>query len=451
MNVDTAVVLAAGEGKRLRPLTKNRPKPMLPVANRPILEYVLDELVDAGLRELHLVVGYKRDRVREYFGSTYREAPITYHIQHKQLGSGHALLQARSGIDSDFLVVNGDQLVSREIIADVLDAHTVEDVATLGVMESERIAQYGAVTLSNDHVTQITERPQPDTHGLLNAGVYVFAPSVFAEIEAIPRQQGELSLPGAIEALIEAGKPVRGVRTVGFWRDATFPWDLLSLSEELLAHGHVTDADTERDIPTSESSDGHSRTTTVAIDDEAQIHETAVVRAPVVIGADCSVGANAVVGPNVALGRNGAVEAGAAIRNSVIDQDSRIEMNATLIDAVTGQAVVIGPGTIIPGGRSDIPVGERVYQNERLGAVVGDRAELEGGCTVDAGTLIGPNVRAAVGCSIMKNRQSTAGHRARGRLPAVRSRTGRRSAVNRRCRALFSDPGSAACYETIHW
>ena len=400
MNIDTAVVLAAGEGKRLRPLTQNRPKPMLPAANRPILEYVLDELVDAGLHDLHLVVGYKRDRVQEYFGSTYREASVTYHRQDKQLGSGHALLQARSAIDSDFLVVNGDQLVSREIIDDVLDAHTVEEVATLGVMESDRIAQYGAVTLGDGHVTQITEQAESNAHGLLNAGVYVFAPSAFAEIEAMPRHQGELSLPGAIEALIEDGKPVRGVRTAGFWRDATFPWDLLSLSEELLAHGHVTDTDMESDVPTSEASDRHHQSSTIAIDDEARVHDSAIINGPVVIGSDCTVGANAVVGPNVALGRNASVEAGAAIRNSVIDQDTRIGMNATLVDTVTGQATTIGPGTIIPGGRSDIPVEDRVYQDERLGAVIADRAKLGGGCTVDTGSLIGPDVRAVVGCSI---------------------------------------------------
>lgn len=400
MNIDTAVVLAAGEGKRLRPLTKNRPKPMLPVANRPILEYVLDELVDAGLRDLHLVVGYKRDRVQEYFGSTYRRASITYHIQGKQLGSGHALLQARSAIDSDFLVVNGDQLASQDIIDDVLEAHTVKDVATLGVMESDRIGQYGAVILSNDHVTQITERPHPDEQGLLNAGVYVFAPSTFAEIEAMSRQQGELSLPGAIDTLIEDGTSIRGVRTVGFWRDATFPWDLLALNEELLTHGDRPDAGLERDRSTAESPEKHSRSATVTIDDEARVHETAVVRSPVVIGSDCTVGANAVVGPNVALGRNATVDAGAGIRNSVLDQDTQIGMNATLIDTVTGQAAVIGPGTTIPGGRSDIPVDDRVYQNRRLGAVVADRAELAGGCTVDTGSLIGPDVKAVVGCSI---------------------------------------------------
>jgi len=98
----SAVVLAAGEGIRLRPLTANRPKPMLPAGTRPILEHVLNALIDAGVDDIHLVVGYQANRVRSYFGSTYRDVSITYHTQANQLGSGHALLQARDGPEDRF-------------------------------------------------------------------------------------------------------------------------------------------------------------------------------------------------------------------------------------------------------------------------------------------------------------------------------------------------------------
>src|SRR6056297_683552 len=90
----SAVVLAAGEGIRLRPLTANRPKPMLPAGTRPILEHVLNALIDASVDDIHLVVGYQADRVRSHFGPAYRGVPISYHTQTNQLGSGHALLQA---------------------------------------------------------------------------------------------------------------------------------------------------------------------------------------------------------------------------------------------------------------------------------------------------------------------------------------------------------------------
>jgi glucose-1-phosphate thymidylyltransferase len=400
MQLNTAVVLAAGEGQRLRPLTKNRPKPMLPAANRPILEYVLDALVDAGLHDVHLVVGYKRDRVQQYFGSSYRDASLTYHVQGKQLGSGHALLQAEPAVDSDFLVVNGDQIIGDELITDVLEGHTMEDVATLGVLESDRTAEYGAVRLDGGYVTKITERPGPDARGLLNAGVYVFAPSVFAALENAPRQHGELSLPDAIDSLIGGGKPVRGVRTSGFWEDATFPWDLLSLSRKLLGRGYVGETGEGNGVPSAEAASQPPRETTVAVDDGARIHDEAVIQGPVVVGPDCTVGPTAVVGPYVALGRNVTVEAGAGIRNSVVDHDSRIGTNATLADTVTGQAAIVGPGTVIPGGKSDIPVDDQVYRDRQLGAVVADRAELAGGVSVATGSLVGPNARVRVGSRV---------------------------------------------------
>ena len=94
MSDRSAIVLAAGEGKRLRPLTKHRPKPMLPAATKPILEHVFDALIDAGVTDITVVVGYKRTRVQSHFGPTYRNVPLQYVTQRKQLGSGHALLAA---------------------------------------------------------------------------------------------------------------------------------------------------------------------------------------------------------------------------------------------------------------------------------------------------------------------------------------------------------------------
>ena len=107
-----AVVLAAGEGERLAPLTESRPKPMLPAANRPVLSYVFDALVEAEVDSIVAVIGYERDHIRDQFGNTYRNTPIEYVVQEKQLGSGHALLAARDAVDGPFLVLNGDQIVA---------------------------------------------------------------------------------------------------------------------------------------------------------------------------------------------------------------------------------------------------------------------------------------------------------------------------------------------------
>lgn len=389
MTISSAVVLAAGEGTRLRPLTRHRPKPMLPAANRPILEYVLDALVDAGIEDLHVVVGYKRDRVQNHFGASYRGREITYHHQRKQLGSGHALLQAETGLESDFLVVNGDQIVHQEMIRAVIEAHTVKDVATLAIVESDQASSYGAVRMDGDRVTEIVEKPVDDTYRLLNAGVYAFAPSFFSEIEQTPRQHGELALTDTLGTLIhEDQQCVRGVRATGVWWDATYPWDLLSVARALVTRGLVSEPET---------SDG------IYVSPSASVHDDATLEAPVVVGPDCAVGPQAVVGPYTALGRNVTVNAGAVVDGSTIDADSRVGQNATVRDCVTGESVRIGAGTVVSGGVADVRVGTDVHEHCRLGGVVADRSDIGGGSTITPGTLVGSNVTVEAGTVLSRN------------------------------------------------
>lgn len=382
MRLDSAVVLAAGEGTRLRPLTKHRPKPLLPAANRPILSYVLDALIDAGVDDLHLVVGYQRDRVQDHVGPTYRGRTVTYHVQEKQLGTGHAVLQARDAIDADFLVVNGDEVVTAGMVEAVMDAHSATDAATLGVVESDRAAEYGAVSLDGDRIVELVERPDDDSYRLLNAGIYACGPSLLADIESTERRAGERYLTDAIADQIRAGNAVRGVRIEGLWSTATYPWDLLTVARDLLAAGLV---------------DEPERSPGVYVDETASVHADATLRAPVVVGPDAVVGPGAVVGPDTALGRNVTVESGAVVDGSVLDIDTRVGANATVVDAVTGQGVTVGPGATIPGGEADVRVGTTIHEGRRLGCIAADRATVGGGAAVGPGTLIGPDASVETG------------------------------------------------------
>ncbi|SEP29793.1 glucose-1-phosphate thymidylyltransferase [Halogranum amylolyticum] len=389
MNVASAVVLAAGEGQRLRPLTKHRPKPMLPAANRPILEHVLDAIIDAGITDLHLVVGYKRERVQDHFGSTYRGHGLTYHHQRKQLGSGHALLQADGEIEADFLVVNGDQLISTQTVSEVINAHSVEDIATLAIVESDDAPQYGAVRMENDHISALVEKPHSDEYRLLNAGVYVFAPSFFVEVENTPRENGELSLTDTLIQLLNKDELVRGIQTDEVWHDATYPWDLLSLAKTLLVRPEMIAT------PVVDSS--------IYVDESAIVHDDATLRGPVVIGPDSVIGPQAIVGPDTAVGRNVTVDAGAVVASSVIDDDTRIGPNATLAECVTGQDADIDAGTTISGATADVRIGTRVHENVTLGGVIADRAHLGSGTTLSPGVLIGPNAEIHPGSHITSN------------------------------------------------
>jgi glucose-1-phosphate thymidylyltransferase len=385
MTVTTAVVLAAGEGTRLRPLTRNRPKPMLPAANRPILEHVLDALVDAGIERIVLVVGYRRERVQEHFGPTYRDVPLGYVGQEKQLGSGHALLQARGAVDGPLLVVNGDRVIEGQCVRDVVDAYRADTArAAMAVLERRNIRQYGAVTLQGRDIAELVEKPESDDYRLINAGIYAFDPSIFDAIERTDRDAGELALTDTISRLLGTGR-VRGVHTGGLWVDATYPWDLLEVAAEVLERGRVSE---------SQRGDG------VWIDDEATVHGTATLRPPVVVGPDSEVGPGAVVGPTVALGGNVTVGPNATVERSVLDTDTRVDAGSTLRDAVLGQDVHLGAATTVPGGPADVRVGAEVFERQQLGAVVGDRTRARGAVSFAPGTLVGPSVEIGTGTHV---------------------------------------------------
>lgn len=380
MPTDTAVVLAAGEGTRLRPLTRNRPKPMLPAGNRPIVEYVLDALIEAGIERICFVVGYKRSRVQEHFGPTYRDVPIQYVVQSKQLGSGHALQQAEEKLDGSFVVVNGDRVIEPSIVTDVLEASEEVDAATLAVLERPVDSRYGAVVMRDSTIVELIEKPD-DEYRLVNGGVYVFDQRIFDALRETPRQSGSLLLTDAVDLLIYEGS-VRGVRTEGLWVDATYPWDLLTVSRELLEHELV---------------DGPQPRTDVWVAESALVHDDATLQSPVVIGPDCELGPGAVIGPDVALGRNVTVGSNATVEASVIDTDTRIGAGSTLLDCVTGQDVDLGAGTIVPGGPADVQINESLFRDERLGAVFADRVRAGGGIRCAPGTLVGTNARVGTG------------------------------------------------------
>ena len=384
METETGVVLAAGEGTRLRPMTHNRPKPMLPAANRPILEHVLDALVDAGVSELVLVVGYKRDRVQDHVGPTYRGLPVEYVGQDKQLGSGHALLQAREAVSGPMLVVNGDRIIDGGMtgrVADAFDGGTV-----ISVVREHNPGRYGSVEVEGDRVVALVENPDEPEFGFVNAGIYAFGADVFDRLEATPRTDGELPITDTVLREVEAEEgSVRAVEVEGLWADATYPWDLLYLTRRLLEEGRVSGTEQHPGVYVSPS---------------ARVHATATLQPPVVVGDDCEVGAGAVVGPNVALGRNITVGANATVVGSVVDTDTRVGVGSTLVETVTGENVDFGAGTVVPGGPGDVILDDRVFRDRELGAVFADRVRTGGRVAADPGTLVGPGARLRTGVTV---------------------------------------------------
>jgi len=358
-----AAILAAGEGRRLWPLTKRRPKPMLPVGNRPLLEYVIEAVTAAGIDEIILVVGYQRDRIQTYFGDGNQwNVDIEYVVQDRQLGTGHAVAQLESHVDGPFLVLNGDRLIEQTLVETVRDAPKT-NVATVGVTRVADPQQYGVVTTDGDRLLDIEEKPTQSTSQIINAGVYRLSPSIFEAIEhSDPTADGEIALTSALSDLA-VDKPVGVVRYSETWTDVSQLWDLLAVNDSVVAR---------RDCQRAGSH-----------------HETAVVSERVCTAADSTVAANATVHRATTLGTNVTVGPGAVVSNAVVFPDATIGPGAVVADCIVGQNATIGPNTTITGGDATVVVDGQQHTDITLGAVIGDNTKIGGGSVIEPGTIIG--------------------------------------------------------------
>src|SRR3990172_5036248 len=175
-----AVILAAGEGQRLRPFTFTRPKVMLSIADKPILQYVVEALAQNGIRQIVIVVGYRREQVFDYIGAGEQfGVDIVYITQEKQLGTAHALAQAKDVVDHEFLVLHGDKLIEANTIARFI---TVKPHAVL-VKKVDSPARYGVVTTEGNAVKGIVEKPKEAKSNIVNTGIYAFSREIFDFVE----------------------------------------------------------------------------------------------------------------------------------------------------------------------------------------------------------------------------------------------------------------------------
>jgi glucose-1-phosphate thymidylyltransferase len=372
-----AVLLAAGEGQRLAPLTNRRPKPMVPIANRPLLGYVIEALAEGGIDEIVLVVGYKRDRIQTYVGDgDYWGVDVEYVVQEKQLGTGHAVLQAEDAVEGQFVVCNGDRIIEPAAVEGVLGGGEGDYGATVTVTRSSYPERYGVVTVEDGQATRIVEKPPGDASGsaLINAGVYGFGPSIFDAIRDTPaNEDGEVPITGAIDRLI--GDPgVRAARYRGQWLDVSQLWDVLRVTASAIESGRGTN------LGGNEALD--------------RVVEAAS------LGRDVDLGQGTVVGRATALGDNVRIGANSVVENSVVMADARIGPGAVVRDCIVAENARLGPNVTVAGGDATVAIDETVYHGVRLGGVVGDNARIGGGTVLEPGAIVGDDAVVAGGLTI---------------------------------------------------
>lgn len=386
-----AVILAAGEGTRMRPLTYTKPKVMLPVANRPILEHLMEELAKAGVDEAVLVVGYRDETIRNHFGGEWNGVKIRYATQRRQLGTADALKSASHLLEDRFLMLNGDAIVGSQDIREIMKAGDKEGMV-LAVREVPNPQDFGVIVVEDGYVRRILEKPESPPSNLINAGVYFFTRNILKYVEATkPSVRGEYEITDSITMAIADGVNFAPVE-IREWLDVGYPWDLLRANEYLLSRldGSRIEGEVE---------EGATIKGPVVIGEGTIVRAGSYIIGPTIIGKNCTIGPNCFIRPSTAIADGCHIGAAVEVKNSIIMSGTKIPHHNYVGDSVIGENCNFGAGTKIANLRLDrkevcvsvkgkkIPTGRR-----KLGAIVGDNVQTGINSSINVGAMIGNNV-----------------------------------------------------------
>ncbi|TET18103.1 MAG: glucose-1-phosphate thymidylyltransferase [Dehalococcoidia bacterium] len=364
-------MLAAGEGQRLRPFTVNKPKVMISIAGKPILHHVVESLAQNGIRNIVLVVGYEREQVFDYMGSGGQFGiDITYVTQKKQLGTAHALAQAKAAVEDEFLVLPGDNLIEADTIAQFV---AVKPQAVL-VKRVDNPVRYGVVTIDNGVVKDIIEKPKQPKGNIINTGIYAFNREIFSFIEP------ELDIPDALNNMIAQGKYLNAHQTDGTWLDVVYPWDILSLNDIVIRQIQANLGGT---IETGVSLKG-----TVLVGKDTVIRSNSYIIGPVVIGGNCDIGPNVCLLPATSIGDNVVISSFTEVKNSVIGSDVNIGPGCIIQDSVIDKGCVIRGQFTACSGEAEVKVDGEHY-SVNVGAMLGEGCNIGNSVVAQPGVIVG--------------------------------------------------------------
>lgn len=365
----------------MHPLTHTRPKVMLPLANRPILEHLLLSCRDAGLNDIIIVTGYCADIVKDYFADGKRLGlDIRYIDQKEQLGTADAVRQVKGLTSGRFLLLNGDILVNP---ADLSRIATRPEMC-MGVFQLDDVRHLGVVEVENNKVLRIHEKVGRPPTNLVNAGVYLMTEDIFQAVEKTSKsRRGEYELTASLQLLINQGYHIHA-EALSYWEDISYPWQLLDINEKLMKNLK------EDRLGTIEP--GVVVKGKLSVGKDTVIKSGTYIEGPFIVGEGCKIGPNCYIRGSTAIGNECHVGASVEIKNSIIMNRSNIPHHNYVGDSIIGEDCNLGAGTKIANLRLDkgnIQIKGIETGRRKMGAIIGDRVQTGINVSINIGTLIG--------------------------------------------------------------
>ena len=316
------IILHGGHGTRLRPLTHTGPKQLLPIANKPMSEYCLDSIKEAGIDEIAIIIGgVGSNKVKEYYGNGKKfGVNITYIEQDEPRGIAHAISLCKKFVNNEkFLVFLGDNIIQKPITDFVENFKNSDYDATVLLCEVDNPSRFGIADIENKKILKITEKPKNPSSNLAVTGIYLLTPLIFEIIDNLkPSWRNEFEITDALDNLLKQNNNISYETITDYWKDTGTPDDILH------ANGEIIKKILKR---LEKGIEDH-------IVGEGTIIESNVkINGLVTIGENCHISSGSSIGPNVSVGNNTTIFA-SSIENSIIMENCKISSTAEIKNSI---------------------------------------------------------------------------------------------------------------------
>jgi len=347
------VILHGGRGTRLRPLTHTGPKQLIPIANKPMSQYALEDLREAGIKDIAIVLGdVAPEKVTEYYGDGAKfGVKIKYIHQGEPKGIAHAVGLTRDFVgDEPFVVYLGDNLLKDGIVHLVKQFETSKSEGQIALCKVPNPSAFGVAEVRDGKIVRLVEKPKVPPSDLALVGVYMFRRSIFDAIDGLkPSWRGELEITEAIQRLIDMDLTVRSHVVSGWWKDTGRPEDILEANQLVLSDlNSFNKGRLEGDV---------TITGRIGIEYGTLIKTGCTLRGPLIIGKNCEIGPETYVGPYTSIGDNVVIRGG-EIENSIVLDDTVIECRRRIVDSL------IGKGSRVISNEVNLPRGHKLIIGE---------------------------------------------------------------------------------------